>query len=150
MAAFTIEKSRTFETPIEDVWAVVSDAGGYHMVVDTLKHTEITTGEREGMTRHCVDTKGREWDEVCTLWEEGRQFAMTVDVESYPAAFRAIFKEVVGTWTVEPEGAGAKVTMRFDGVTKLGPIGKAAAAAMGRDSVIDGIFEGYEGLIERR
>lgn len=150
MSAFTIKKSRTFEAPVEDVWAVVSDAGGYHLVVDTLEYTEITAGQGKGMTRHCVDTKGREWNEVCTLWEESRRFAMTVDVESYPAPFRAIFKEVVGTWIVEPEGERTKVTMRFDGSTKLGPIGKAAVAAMGRDSVIDGIFEGYERLIEGR
>ncbi len=131
-------------------WAVVSDSGGYHRVVETLEHTEITSGHGEGMTRHCVDTKGREWDEVCTLWEDGTQFSMTVDVESYPTAFRAFFKKVVGTWTVEPEGERTKLTMRFDGSTKLGTIGKVAVAAMGRCSVIDGIFDGYQALIESR
>lgn len=150
MAAFTIEKTRIIEAPVEDVWTVVSDAGGYHAVVDTLEHTEITSGEGENMVRHCVDTKGREWNEVCTLWIDGQQFQMTVDVASYPSAFRAIFSEVVGTWTVEPAGEGSKVTMRFDGATKLGPIGRAAVAVMGKDSVTGGIFDGYEHQIAAR
>lgn len=150
MADFAIERTRLIDAPIGDVWAVVSDAGGYHQVVDTLEHTEITSGRGEGMTRHCLDTRGREWNEVCTLWEDGRRFRMTVDVESYPAAFRAIFAEVAGTWPVEPEEHGVKVTMRFDGVTRLGPIGRMAVAALGRDAVLSGIFDGYEELIQSR
>ncbi len=45
---------------------------------------------------------------------------MTVDIDSYPTAFRAIFKRVEGTWVVEPAEKGIKLTMRFDGETKLG------------------------------
>ncbi len=60
MANFTIERSRIIDASIENVWAVVSDASGYHQVVDTLEHTEITSGQGEGMIRHCLDTKDRE------------------------------------------------------------------------------------------
>ena len=150
MRNFTIETSRIFDAPVADVWAVVSDAGGYHEVVDTLAFTEITSGNGEGMVRHCVDTKDREWNEVCSLWHDGHRFQMTVDVATYPTAFRAIFSEVVGTWTVEPAGDGAQVTMRFDGATKLGPIGWAAVAVMGKDSVTRGILAGYERQIAAR
>ncbi len=34
------------------------------------------------------------------------------------------------------------------GDTKLGPLGRAAVAAMGRDSVLDGILDAYERLIQ--
>ena len=150
MARFTIERSRVIDAAIEDVWAVVADAGGYHQVVDALEHTEITSGQGEGMIRHCRDTKGREWNEVCTLWEEGRHFRMAVDVGSYPAGFRAIFKRVDGAWTVEPAGQGTRLTMRFDGETKLGPVGRLAVAAMGRDAVLNGVLDGYEQLVAAR
>jgi hypothetical protein len=123
---------------------VVSDAGRYHEVVDTLAATEITSGSGEGMVRHCVDTGGREWTEACTLWEPGRRYRMTVDISTYPASFRAIFKRLEGTWSIAEVEGGTRVTLRFGGDTKLGPLGKLAVAAMGRDSVFTAIFDGYE------
>lgn len=117
MPAFTIETSRVVDAPLDVVWSVISDAGGYHTVVDTLTHTEITSGQGNGMVRHCVDTKGREWNETCTMWNEADSFRMTVDLASYPASFRAIFKRVEGTWSVTPTETGTLITIRFDGET---------------------------------
>ncbi|MDH5423268.1 MAG: SRPBCC family protein [Acidimicrobiia bacterium] len=150
MPAFTIETSRVVDAPMEEVWPVVSDAGGYHAVVDSLEHTEIISGQGHGMVRHCVDTKGREWNETCTMWNENTSFRMTVDLGSYPASFRAIFKRVEGTWSVTPTEAGTLITLRFDGETKLGPLGSIAVAAMGRDAVLTGIMDGYEAQISQR
>lgn len=144
MPPFTLQKSRVVRAPSRAVWEVVSDAGRYHEVVDTLAVTEITLGSGKGMVRHCVDTNGREWSEACTLWEPGRSYRMTVDISTYPASFRAIFKRLEGTWSVEEVEDGTRVTLRFDGETKLGPLGKLAVAAMGRDSVFASIFDGYE------
>lgn len=144
MPPFTLQKSRVVRAPSRAVWEVVSDAGRYHEVVDTLAVTEITSGSGKGMVRHCVDTNGREWSEACTLWEPGRSYRMTVDISTYPASFRAIFKRLEGTWSVEEVEDGTRVTLRFDGETKLGPLGKLAVAAMGRDSVFASIFDGYE------
>lgn len=144
MPPFTLQKSRVVRAPSRAVWEVVSDAGRYHEVVDTLAVTEITSGSGKGMVRHCVDTNGREWSEACTLWEPGRSYRMTVDISTYPASFRAIFKRLEGTWSVEEVEDGTRVTLRFDGEAKLGPLGKLAVAAMGRDSVFASIFDGYE------
>ena len=144
MPPFTLEKSRVIPAPVSVVWDVISDAGRYHEVVDTLAVTEITSGSGEGMVRHCVDTKGREWEETCTLWEPDHRYRMTVDIDTYPASFRAIFKRLEGAWSVAEEDGGTRLTLRFDGETKLGPLGKVAVAAMGRGSVFDSIFEGYE------
>ncbi|MDJ0925716.1 MAG: hypothetical protein QNJ77_14265 [Acidimicrobiia bacterium] len=43
-----------------------------------------------------------------------------------------------------PTEHGTALTIRFDGDTKLGPLGRAAVAAMGRDAVFNAIFDGYE------
>jgi hypothetical protein len=75
---------------------------------------------------------------------------MSVDIESYPASFRAIFTQVEGTWSVTPSDAGTLISMRFTGETKLGPLGKLAVVAMGRDVILDGIMDGYETEIARR
>ncbi len=150
MATFSIESSRIVDAPLDVVWSVVSDAGGYHAVVDTLEHTEIIAGRGQGMVRHCVDTKGREWNESCTLWEDDRAFRMTVDIDTYPPSLRAVFRRVEGTWSVAPADTGTVITMRFDGETKLGPLGKAVVSAMGRGAVLDGIMDGYEAQIRER
>ena len=150
MPAFSIETSRVVDAPLDVVWSVVSDAGGYHTVVDTLAHTEIISGQGDGMVRHCVDTKGREWNETCTMWNEDASFRMTVDLASYPASFRAMFKRVEGTWSVTPTETGTLITIRFDGETKLGPLGSLAVAAMGRVGVLSGILDGYQAQISQR
>ena len=150
MGTFAIERIRVFEAPRDLVWSVVSDTGSYHEVVSTLSHTEVVSGHGQGMVRHCRDTKGREWNETCTVWEEGETVQMTVDVDTYPSSFRAIFSRVVGTWSVATTAGGTAVTMRFDGETKMGPIGKAAVAAMGRETVFGSIVDGYEDQIRQR
>jgi len=150
MSSFSIETSRFVDAPADVAWAVISDVGTYDSVVATLEHTEIVSGHDLGMVRHCVDTRGREWNETCTMWDDGSSLTMTVDIESYPLAFRSLFKRVKGTWSVEPLDHGAAIVMRFDGESKLGPVGKAAVAAMGRKGVLDGIMDGYESQIQDR
>ena len=97
MSAFKLEKSRVIAAPLPAVWEVVSNVGRYHEVVDGLTWTEITSGAGEGMVRHCVDTRAREWQEECTLWEPSVRYRMTVDIDSYPASFRAIFRSLEGS-----------------------------------------------------
>ena len=148
--SFHLEKSRVISAPVHETWQVVADAGRYHEVVDTLTRTDIVSGSGEGMIRHCVDTKGREWNESCTLWEPERRFRMTVNVASYPSSLRMLFRSLSGTWTVAPVEGGTLLTMCFEGEVKLGPLGRAAVAAMGRDQVFTSIFDGYERLLGLR
>ena len=147
MGRFTLERSRVIDAAIDAVWPVVAAAARYHEVADTLEHTEIVSGNGVGMVRHCRDTRGREWFETCTLWEPGRRYRMAVDIDTYPASYRALFSRLEGTWAVESVDEGTELTLRFDGDVRLGPIGKAAVAAMGRDSVLDAILDGYERLV---
>jgi hypothetical protein len=48
------------------------------------------------MLRRCYDGRGRGWDEVCTLWEEGRRYQMRVRTETYPFPLRQMFRELRG------------------------------------------------------
>ncbi len=147
MPRFTIKTSRLIDAPAEAVWSVVSDAGAYHEYVDTLHLTEIVSGAGEGMVRRCVDTKGREWSESCTLWDDGRVYRMSVDISSYPASLRTLLRRMEGTWTVTPQDGKTSFELRFDGDVRFGPAGKAAVAAMGRSGVLEAIMDGYEAKI---
>lgn len=75
------------------------------------------------MQRRCFDSRGRDWDEVCTLWEEGHRYSMPVKTETYPFPLRQMFRQFGGTWEVEPYMSVSRVTMRYD--VELSPLGKA-------------------------
>ncbi|HEU4735753.1 MAG TPA: hypothetical protein VFS48_01845 [Solirubrobacterales bacterium] len=73
------------------------------------------------MQRRCFDSRGRGWDEVCTLWEEGHRYSMRVRTETYPFALRQMFRRFSGTWEVEPFMSVARQLARGDRVTVPGP-----------------------------
>ena len=66
------------------------------------------------MQRRCYDSRGRGWDEDCTLWEEGRRYEMRVRTETYPFMLRQMFRGFRGRWEVEPAEEGALVTMGYE------------------------------------
>jgi ribosome-associated toxin RatA of RatAB toxin-antitoxin module len=109
-----LEFSRAIEAAPDLAWSVVSDVVGYADVAPSLSRAEILEGSGEGMVRRCYDGRDRGWSEVCTLWEEGRRYAMRVRTETYPFNLRQIFNDVRGEWEVAPSPEGAMVTMRFD------------------------------------
>jgi hypothetical protein len=49
------------------------------------------------------------WQETCTLWDDGRRFAVDVDTSDYPYPLRLMR----GLWQVDPDPSGSQVTMRF-------------------------------------
>jgi len=110
----TLEFSRAIEAAPDVVWSVVSDVVGFADVAPNLSRAEVIEGRGEGMVRRCYDGRGRGWDEVCTLWEEGRRYEMRVRTETYPFPLRQMFRGFRGTWEVEPEGGGTLVAMRYD------------------------------------
>jgi ketosteroid isomerase-like protein len=61
------------------VWAVVADVALYAQLATGLSHVEILEGDGQGLRRRCYDTRGRGWNETCTVWEPGRRFQMRVD-----------------------------------------------------------------------
>ena len=76
------------------------------------------------MQRRCFDSRGRGWDEVCTLWEEeAHRYSMRVKTETYPFPLRQMFRQFAGTWEVEPNRSVARVTMRYK--VELSLLGKA-------------------------
>jgi hypothetical protein len=43
------------------------------------------------------DRKGRGWSEPCTLWDDGRRFAVAVDTSDYPY----LLQVMRGSWSVD-------------------------------------------------
>lgn len=126
------------------VWEAVADAGAYARFADGIVETEIVEGSGEGMVRVCTDDRGDQWRETCTLWNEGRRYRMSVDVDTYPWHYRALLHALAMTWELEPVEGGTRVRLRFDGAVKLGRIGRLAVRAMGRGDRIERIIDAYE------
>lgn len=110
-------------SPVEVAWDVVSDMSAFGEAAPNLSKAEVLDGAGEGMQRRCFDSRGRGWDEVCTLWEEGHRYSMRVRTETYPFPLRQMFRRFGGTWEVEPYMSVTRLTMRYE--VGLSPLGKA-------------------------
>lgn len=106
----------------EVAWQGMTDHAGYADVADNLSRVEVASGHGLGMCRRCSDTKGRSWIETCTLWDEGRAYAFTVDTNApdypYPLA------ELRGIWGVAPVEQGSKVGLEFIALPQRGFLGR--------------------------
>lgn len=144
MSAVAIEATRFVDAQPAKVWAVVGDPNGYHRYVADLAVTQVVGGEGLGMRRQCSNDAGQAWEEDCTLWEPGHRYRFSVDVSTYPRSLRAMFSAFQGTWTVEPEGAGSRIRLLFEGETRLGLVGKSLVSAMARNAGLEEILDAYE------
>lgn len=146
MSRFVIERSREVGLSADRLWAVVGDPGGYHRFVPGLRSTDVVSGEGPGAVRVCEDTRGRTWRETCSSWEAGSSYTMVVDVGTYPPSFRMLLAEMAGTWSVVPTPAGSRLTLRFEGRSRWGPIGRMVVRALGDASSLDRILDRYEAV----
>lgn len=100
------------------------------------------------LTRRCWDTRGRQWDESCVLWEEGRRFAVVVDTGADD--YRYPLDHLRGEWSVRPVAADqTEVTVRFELRPTSGAAGSAFAAAMttGAKPLIRRIMSGWQQIV---
>lgn len=147
----TIERSRPIDAPADLVWDVVTDPGVYEDVAPNLAAVDVLEGQREGMVRRCVDTRGNAWTETCRYWTPGRAFGVAVDVANSDF-HRRLFTSFEGHWEVAERPDDVLVTVRFEFETRYGPFGRLVAAYLARaaPSIIDGIFDGWEAEVRRR
>lgn len=130
---------------------VISDVEGYADAAPSLDETRGLHGSGLGLVRRCATGSGS-WEEVCTLWEPGRAYEMTVRAETYPMPLRAMLAAMRGRWEVEPAGAGSRIAMIFDARPRFGPLG-ALLLRLGRrrfDAECDAIPDHWQQRLEAR
>jgi Polyketide cyclase / dehydrase and lipid transport len=100
-------------TPLPDepaaVWPVLTDHRLYGRLAPNLSNVEVLSEGDQPLRRRCTSTTGREWEETCTLWQDGHRFAVEVDTGRYPYPIAAMS----GLWQVDPRPGGSRVVMRF-------------------------------------
>lgn len=146
-----ITRERTIDAPVAVVWDVVVDHELYGDVAPNLSTVEVVEGEAAGMVRRCVDADGNEWTESCTRWEDGRAFAVAVDVEDSDF-HRRLFTRFEGEWRVTEGPEGVVVTVAFDFDPRYGPLGVLVSKylAYRAPPVVERIFDGWEAEIAAR
>ena len=98
------------DAPVEVAWRVVTDHDLYGALAPNLGRVEVTSENGPGLARRCYDNRGRGWVETCTLWDDGRRFAVAVDTSDYPYPLSVM----QGSWWVEPLGPSrSQVGMTF-------------------------------------
>jgi hypothetical protein len=95
LEAITI--SADVDAAAERGWAVVTDHELYARLAPNLGRVELTTANGPELARRCTNNKGQGWSESCTLWDEGRRFAVAVDTSDYPYPLQTMR----GSWSVD-------------------------------------------------
>ncbi len=104
-----VEESRVFSAAPELVWPLLTDHDLYGRLAPSLSRVEVISEPGQALRRRCTNNSGKGWEESCTLWDEGRRFAVEVDTSDYPYPLRMMR----GLWQVEPHPTGSLATMRF-------------------------------------
>lgn len=139
------------DAPAPLVWDVVTDPEVYADVAPNLAEVTLLSDPGPGMERRCVDTAGNVWTETCTRWEDGRAFAVAVDVETSDF-HRRWFSRFEGTWACEERADDVIVTIAFEFETRYGPLGSLVAKGVEWKgaSIVEAIFDGWENEIRTR
>lgn len=122
----TFETSRVVAAPRARVWDVISDVAGLAAYAPNLSASELVDGSGEGMRRRCYNNAGDGWSETCTLWEPDHRYTMEVDTSDYPYPLRAMR----GTWAVEDDTRGTRISLRYEYELKYGVVGRALGVLM--------------------
>lgn len=104
-----IEASRRLPVPPHRIWPLLADHQLYGRLAPNLSDVEVISQPGETLRRRCTSTNGQQWQETCTLWDEGRRFAVEVDTSDYPYPITVMR----GLWQVDPHPQGSTITMRF-------------------------------------
>jgi hypothetical protein len=104
-----IEASRHVPVPPHRIWPLLTDHQLYGRLAPNLSSVEVISQPGETLRRRCTSTGGQHWQETCTLWDEGRRFAVEVDTSDYPCPITVMR----GLWQVDPHPQGSTITMRF-------------------------------------
>jgi uncharacterized protein YndB with AHSA1/START domain len=121
----TSQIERHIDAPRARAWEVLSDLDGWGAHAPNLSRTEVIEGSTEGAVRRCYNNAGKAWSETCTLWQPGRRYVMEVDTSDYPYPITVMR----GTFSVEDDGPGSRVTLRFDYEFRFGFLGRVLGAA---------------------
>lgn len=104
-----IEIARTIPAAPPIVWQLITDHDLYGRLAPNLHTVEVISAPGEPLQRRCTAASGDSWEETCSLWDDGRRYAVDIDTTSYPYPLASMH----GLWQVDPAPAGSRVTMRF-------------------------------------
>jgi hypothetical protein len=146
-----VEITRTLRGSADEVWDVVTDHEAYGRVAPNLSKVEATGPNGPELTRRCWDTRGKYWDETCSLWDEGRRFIVDVDTDAddYPYPPQSLR----GEWRVaQVDDSHTSVTIRFELRPNPGSAGAAFAVAMttGAGPLVRRITNAWQDILTNR
>ncbi len=97
----------TIDTTPAIAWSVITDHALYGRLAPNLSRVAPTAPDGPGLTRTCANRGGDEWNETCTVWDEGHQYEIAVDTSNYPYPLA----EMRGSWST---GVTSPAVVRMD------------------------------------
>jgi carbon monoxide dehydrogenase subunit G len=94
---------RTFDLPAlpGDVWAVLSDLGGWDRWFGGMRRIDVLDDRRRDVWVGAAGVR-----EHFTVWEEGARLGFTMEAASIPG-----LGSMVEDWRIEPAGSGTKLAV---------------------------------------
>lgn len=146
-----LSMDRLVDAPVAVAWDVITDHELYAEVAPNLSTVEVVEGEKDGMIRRCVDTNDNEWTESCSRWDDGRGFAVEVDVDRSDF-HRRLFTRFEGEWRLSERPDGVLITITFEFDPKYGPFGVLVTRFFEykAPAILNQIFDRWEAEIRSR
>lgn len=104
-----VHSERRVHVDAGTAWRVVTAHELYGRLAPNLAGVHAHSGNGPDLSRTCTSRGGKQWSEACTLWDEGKRFAVSVDTSDYPYPLAVM----EGEWWVEPDGDHCVVGMDF-------------------------------------
>ena len=116
-----INRQTTINAPREKVWAVLADLGAVQDYNPNVSRSHYNSGPREGVgaSRHCDFTVGGSIEETAVAWKDGESFTL----ELHDGKLTPPFKTALGTFHLQPEGEGTRVSVDLEYSMKYGLLG---------------------------
>lgn len=146
--AHTFHWERTYDTPADRLFALVSDLSVYAEVAPNLIGIEVLSGEGLGMVRRCTNPEGEAWTETYTEWVPGERFTTVVDVSTYPPSLAAMIAAL--QMSVSVEGVSeSQATVLIDVSTELTDVGLQVLRDGGAaDALFQPILDGWSSRLD--
>ena len=110
---------RQVKAHAEVIWKVISDHDVFTAFAPAIDKAETISGKELGLVRRMHHESGKVWEEKCIAWDERKSFTMELETQDYILPV----KKMQRTWSMEEGAKNVTIRLKFEWVTKLGPLG---------------------------
>ena len=149
--AESVSESIKINASPEEVMAVIADLADYPNWSDGFTSVEIITTHDDGAAKDAAFSittpMGKDVYEISYVWSEAESVSWRLNADDSGKPKSSMMKKLIGSYTLQPDGDGTKVTYELEIDPKIPMMGfmKKKAAATIVDQALHGLKKRVEG-----